>query len=148
MKKQDNIPENSSSFLDEIDKKNNFSVPKNYFKVLPEIINNKLLENNKLKKPFDILSWRVLTPSLSVLILFFVLFNYYNTPDEITLNNEELSELLMEENYSEIDDYLVYETYAEILEEEDNDITNSETEAYIDYLIENDIDINAIIEEL
>lgn len=148
MKKNNSIPENEYSFLDKMDKTNHFSVPKNYFESLPEVINNKLLENKKIKNSFDILSWHVLAPSLSIIVLFIVILNYYTTDEEITLSNEELNEIIVDESYTEIDDYMVYETYAEILEDEEDNDNESEAEDYIDYLLENDIDINSIIEEL
>ncbi|MBL4593268.1 MAG: hypothetical protein JKX68_05555 [Flavobacteriales bacterium] len=150
MKNKNNIPdnlENEASILSKIKKENHFSTPKNYFEVLPEMITSKNLNNNKLQFNFDKLSYRILVPVSVFALLFFIVFNFSNNNTENELTNEQLSELIIEEEYIEFDDYLVYDTYAEIIEEEENEAL-SETDTYIDYLIENDIDINSIIEEL
>ena len=149
MKNKNNISENlenEAPFLSKIKKENHFSTPENYFEVLPEVITYKNLNKSLLKISFDRLSYRILVPIASVAIILFVIFNWNTNTVESELTNEQLSELIIEEEYIEIDDYLVYDTYAEILEEENEG--SSETDDYIDYLIENDIDINSIIEEL
>ncbi len=115
MKKQNNIHENSEnelSFLDKFEKKNNFLTPDNYFKELPQVVSNNILNNNNLKFSFDKLSWRVLLPTLSFIVLFIVVFNFFIPTEESTLNNEEISEVIINESYTEIDDYLVYELYS------------------------------------
>lgn len=145
MENKNNISENlenEAPFLAQLKKENHFTTPKNYFEVLPELINNKKLNNKSLNFSFDKLSYRILVPALSLIVISFFIFNNYNTPTETQLSNEEISSLLIEENYVEIDDYLVYETYSEI------NYSESEPDEYIDYLIENDIHINTIVEEL
>lgn len=149
MENKNNTSENlekEAPFLSKIKKENHFSTPKNYFEVLPEVITSKNLNNKSLPFSFDKLSWRILVPVSSLAVIIFIVFNWNNNLVESELTNDQLCELIIEEDYIEIDDYLVYETYAEILEEENEE--SSDTEEYIDYLIENDIDINAIIEEL
>ena len=148
--------EKEAPFLSKIKKENRFSTPKNYFEVLPEVIHDKKLNNKSLKISFDRLSYRISIPISSLVIIFIVLFNWNTNTIESELTNEQLSELIVNEDYVEFDDYLVYDAYAEILEEkskrsEDSALdaeTNSDTEEYIEYLIENNIDINSIIEEL
>ncbi len=150
MENKNNIPENlekEAPFLSKIKKENHFSTPNNYFEVLPEVIASKNLNNKSLRFSFDKLSYRILVPVASLIVLFFIVFNFNNNNTETELTSEQLSDLIIEENYLDIDDYLVYETYAEIIEEEEDE-TLSETDDYIDYLIDNDIDINSIIEEL
>lgn len=149
MENKNNTSENlekEAPFLSKIKKENHFSTPKNYFEVLPEVITSKNLNNKLLPFSFVKLSWRILVPVSSLAIIIFIVFNWNSNLVESELTNDQLCELIIEEDYIEIDDYLVYETYAEILEEENEE--SSDTEEYIDYLIENDIDINAIIEEL
>ena len=140
--------EKEAPFLSKIKKENHFSIPKNYFEVLPEVIINKNLNNNDLNFLFDKLSWRILMPISATAILLFVIFNWNTNSIDSELTNEQLSDLIIDENYIEFDDYLVYDTYAEIMDEEEENNESSDTEEYIDYLIENDIDINTIIEEL
>ena len=137
----------NGQILSKIKKENHFSTPKNYFEVLPEVISNKKLNNNNLITFFDKLSHRVLVPISAVIVLFFVVFNFNTNNNSTTLTSDQLSELILEDDYYEMDDDLVYDAYAEMLESEKKETTSNEDE-YINYLIENDIDINSIIEEL
>ena len=139
--------EKEAPFLSKIKKENHFSTPKNYFKSLPEMISDKKLNNNTLNSFFDKLSYRFLVPITAVVVLFFVVFNFNSSTSSTELTNDQLSELLIEDDYFEMDDYLVYEAYAELLEEEEKETTSDDDE-YINYLLENNIDINSIIEEL
>lgn len=147
----DNL-ENEAPFLSKITKENHFSVPENYFEVLPEVINNKILDNNKLRFNIDKLSWRLLMPFTAVIIIFIAIINLNTTTENDTLSYDQLSEYIIAEEDIDFDEYLVYEAYAELLETEGNEDLesneDSEEQAYINYLIENDIDINSIIEEL
>lgn len=149
MNNKNNIPENEkneSVFLGNMEKKQVFSTPKDYFEVLPEVINNKKLENKSLNNYFDKLSYRIIGPVLAFSILLGIVFTWQNNTSEKALTNEQLSEYLLDEGYLEIEDYLVYESYYEA-EIEETSLEESDDE-YIDYLINNDIDINTIIEEL
>jgi hypothetical protein len=138
--------EKEAPFLSKIKKENNFSTPEKYFKVLPQVIMDKKLNNNIIKFTFDKLSYKFLTPITAVVVLVFVVFNFNSNSISTDLTSDQISQLIIEENYIEIEDYLVYEAYSETLEEGNK--TTSENEEYINYLIENDIDINSIIEEL
>lgn len=148
MKSKNNIPENSlkeTYFLSNIKKENNFKTPKNYFKVLPEIMSNKSLNNNRLILFFDKLSYRVLIPITSLIIILFVVFYFSNNNTSVKLTHQQLSELIINEDYITIDDDLVYDAYAKLLKEDKNKASSID-EAYINYLIDHDIDINSIIE--
>jgi hypothetical protein len=150
MKNNNNIIEElekEAPFLSKIKKENHFSTPNNYFEVLPELITHKKLNNKLLWISFDKLSYRILVPISAFAVLLFVVFNLNTNNISIELTPDQLSELIIEDDYLEMDDYLVYEAYAETLEEERKE-TSSNKDEYINYLIENDIDINSIIEEL
>jgi hypothetical protein len=150
MKNNNNIIEElekEAPFLSKIKKENHFSTPNNYFEVLPEVINHKKLNNKLLWFLFDKLSYRILVPISAFSVLLFVVFNLNTNNISTELTPDQLSELIIEDDYLEMDDYLVYEAYAETLEEEGKK-TSSDKDEYINYLIENDIDINSIIEEL
>ncbi|MGB0897360.1 MAG: hypothetical protein ACPGRW_08575 [Flavobacteriaceae bacterium] len=127
-------------------KENHFIAPENYFKSLPEVISNKNLNNKSLPFNFDKLSWRILIPITAVIIIFTVITNLNSVNENDILTYDQFSEYIISQEDIEIEDYLVYEAYAEILESEEN--LKTEDEEYINYLIENDIDINSIIEEL
>ena len=148
MKNKDKIEEleNLAPFLSKIKKENNFSIPQNYFEVLPEVIANKNLNNKYLYFIFDKLSARILLPtSALVTILMFIFYLNINTT-ETELSNEQISNLIINDESFNIDDYLVYEAYTEVLDEEKK--ATSTSNEYINYLLENDIDINSIIEAL
>ncbi len=142
--------ENEHPFLDRVPKENHFNVPKNYFEVLPQVIQTKNLNNSKLLFLFDKLSYRILILVSAIAIALFVFISPSNTSIENELSSDQLCELIVDEDYIEFDDYLVYETYYEVLDEETelDENTASEADEYIDYLLENNIDINAIIDEL
>lgn len=141
----DNL-ENEAPFLSKMTKENHFSAPENYFEVLPEVINNKILDNNKLRFNIDKLSWRFLMPFTAVAIIFIALINLNTTTENDTLSYDQFSEYIITENDFEFEDEMVYEAYAETIEPDE--YSDSETDEYINYLMENDIDIHSIIEEL
>ena len=133
---------NRHSILDEIEKKSDFSTPKDYFESLPEVTSINILNKNKLYNNFDILSYRVLLPTLMILLLTIFVFNWNSDSEKNELTNEQLSEVLIESDYVDFDDELLYEVYSETLTEEEK---NNE---YIEYLIENNVELNTIIDEL
>jgi hypothetical protein len=148
MKNNNNISDNlekEAPFLSKIKKENSFSTPKNYFESLPQIISDKNLNNNFLRILFDKLSYRFLVPTASLIILFFIVFNFNQEPTETPLSNEEISEFLINENYTEIEENMIYEMYSQIIVD---DNSTEETDEYINYLIDHHIEINSIIEEL
>jgi hypothetical protein len=136
----DNL-ENETPFLDKIKKENHFSTPKNYFENLPNTISNRITNDSPLFT-FKKLSYRIALPILAIFVIVFLVTNFNTEQPQLNLNNEQISNLVIDENYIEIDDYIIYETYSEIIEPE------KESEEYIDYLVENDIHINTIVDEL
>ncbi len=136
----DNL-ENETPFLAQLKKENHFSVPKNYFENIPNTINNRIVSHSPLHR-FRKISYRIVFPVLAIFVISFLVVNFNAEQPKSELSNEQISELLIDENYIEIDDYIIYETYSEINEAE------KESEDYIDYLVENDININTIVEEL
>ena len=137
---------NKHSFLSEIKKENHFTTPNDYFEVLPQVINNKKLNNNKIKNIFDKLSYRVLAPTFGILILITTFYILQPNNASLELTNEELSEIIINEELIEFDENLVYEVYAEMENITPNE--QNDNEEIIDYLIDDNISINLIIEEL
>jgi|GEM_PF-2499094 len=154
MENKNNISENplkDAPFLSRIKKENHFSTPKNYFESLDEVRTPNNLNKNYLQILFDKLSYRIFTPIAASIVIFILIFNLYPSSNETPLTSDQIYEVLAEENYLEIEDDLLYETYYETtssptLSEDKN--SENENDEYIEYLIENDIDINLIIAEL
>jgi len=149
MKKNENITNNfeaESSFLDDLKKENNFSTPPNYFESLPKIINSKKDHYNTNPLRNIKLFPKVSVSIISLTLLIFIIINWSDNtlPKQLTPN--QISEILIDENYIDFDEDLLFETYAEILTPEIDE--QSDSEEMINYLIDNDIDINYIIEEL
>jgi len=140
--------EKEAPFLSKIKKENHFYTPKNYFESLPDIITYKKLDNKSLNNIFDKLSYHFWAPITAVIVLSFIVFNFESADISTEFTPSQLSELIIDEGYFEMDDYLIYEAYEELLAEEEKEATAAYNDEYIDYLIENDIDINSIIEEL
>ncbi len=138
--------ENQQSFLDDNKKDNHFSTPKNYFESLPEIVNHKKLTINKISFVFDNLSHRVVVPILSFTVLFFIFLNWNKKTETLYLSTDQISEILIDESIIEIDEELIFENYEEILSQDIKEFSDSDE--MINYLIENNININYIIEEL
>lgn len=147
MENKNNIAEeleNIAPFLSKIKKENNFSTPPNYFEILPEVIVNRSLNSKFFNFSFNF-SKHFLIPASSLAVVLIMIFYLNSNTIETELTNEQISNLIINEEYIKIDDYLVYDAYSEVLDEEK---AISTTDEYINYLIENDIDINSIIDEL
>jgi hypothetical protein len=149
MKNENNISdnlENEAPLLSKIKKENNFNAPKNYFESLPEVMSNKNLDNKSLYFIFDKMSWRVLMPFTAAIIISISIITLNTIEENNTLTPDQLSEYIITEDNYEFDDETVYDAYAEFIETDESE--DSEEQEYINYLMENDIDINSIIEEL
>lgn len=149
MENRNNIPDNNeenTSFLDQIKKEKPFSVPKNYFEVLPQVITDKKLKNKNIENVFDKLSYRILAPTFTVLAIIAIVYLIPNENNEMELTGDQISEIILTENLHEFDEDLIYSVYSETLIEEP--VNEESDEEIIDYLINNNIDINSIIEEL
>jgi tRNA A22 N-methylase len=149
MENKNNISENGNNLppiLTKIGKENSFSVPKNYFEVLPQVINDKKLNNKRIVNIFDNLSYRILAPTLGVLTLIMTIYILQPNNTTLELTNEQLSEIIINEELIEFDENLVYEVYAETESTSSSEQTTDEE--IIDYLINDNISINLIIDEL
>ncbi len=80
-------------------------------------------------------------------IVCITLYQFNNSDEKLELTSAQISDLLINEAYDELDEDMIYEAYCSIAETEVTSYTG-ESQEYIDYLIENDIEINSIIEEL
>ena len=109
------------------------------------MISDKNLNKNILHVLFDKLSYRFYITFSASLVALTLLISLVFTTQKTTISNEQLSELIIEDEYIEFDDELLYEAYYEI---ENNTTDNESDETLINYLIENDIETTTIIEEL
>ena len=132
---------NKASFLSEIKKENSFKTPENYFEE-----NLQKRHSNQLKNKTLIVNITNYLIPLSVVIVFaFLVFNWNQPSPQNELSQDEILAYVYENSSLDFDEDLIFEVYYESIEqtEETNLSTDSE---YIDYLIDNDIDVNAIIE--
>ena len=138
MNKENNIPNFPK-------KENNFKVPNDYFEDLPLRVTEKIHSKKQVSFNLNKLLFRYLIPSASLIILLIFILNWNNTT-KTEISDEQLSEFLIEDADEYFEDELIYESYVENISIENNEEETEEN--YIDYLVENDIEINTIIEEL
>jgi len=138
MNKENNIPNFPK-------KENNFKVPNDYFEDLPLHVTEKIHSEKQVSFNLNKLIFRYLIPSASLIVLLVFILNWNNTTQPI-INDEQLSEFLIEDADEYFEDELIYESYIDNITVENNETDTEEN--YIDYLVENDIEINTIIEEL
>jgi len=130
--------------IEQLKKENQFSVPANYFEDLPQQIQAK----RTLEKPntISLNNWyyKVLAPTMVVITLFASYYIYHNnTSTELT--PEEFSELIINQELIQFDEDMIYEVYAETAVQTQTELQDEEI---IDYLINDNISINLILEEL
>ena len=147
--------ENIAPLLSKIEKKNSFKVPENYFEALPQVATDNILNNKSEEGLFGRFYYRLFVPVLSLIVIVFLIWNPSDFNNDSTLTAEELGEIIVEEEWIDFDEEMIYESYEEVLEEEaaaeseaSDESEDELTDELIDYLIENDVDINSIIDEL
>lgn len=147
MKSDNNISKDLQSdegFLSNIKKENNFTTPSNYFDELPELLNNKRVNSSSLN--LNKLLYRILIPSATFIIITVLILNWNNSTEITQISDDQLSEYIINEEYESFDEQIIYDIYMESIALESN--LEEVEENYINYLIDNDVDINTIIEEL
>ncbi|MCB9359764.1 MAG: hypothetical protein H6587_10900 [Flavobacteriales bacterium] len=140
-----NRNENTSSILNKIGKKNSFSTPENYFELLPQVIIHKKMEDKQVKNTFENLPYRILAPTIGVLIIIMTIYTLQPNSNNINYTTEQLSESIIDEELIEFNEDMIYEVYAEKEVNTFSEQTNNEE--IIDYLINDNISINLIIED-
>ena len=147
MKSDNNISKDLQSdegFLSNIKKENNFTTPSNYFDELPELLNNKRVNSSSLN--LNKLLYRILIPSVTFIIIAVLILNWNNTTEITQISDDQLSDYIINVESEYLDEEIIYESYMESIALESN--LEETEENYINYLIDNDVDINTIIEEL
>ena len=129
-----------------IEKGNPFSAPKDYFESFPAIIQERCTENNKvnLVSAFFhlLLRHRLITTSLAILIVVASAYLFLFLPEKGFKNNIVASE----EYLIEIDEVVLIETLSK--SDDHKGIDDIYDKATIDYLLENSIELQTIINEL
>lgn len=126
--------------IEDLKKENQFAVPSNYFDELPQQINNRRRrKNNTLFS--EKLYYKILAPAFVVVLFFGSYFMYQNNHKTIKTSNQ-FSEVIINDELVEFDEELIYEVYAE------TENTTTQDEEIIDYLINDNININQITDEL
>lgn len=121
-----------------------FRVPENYFEMLPISIADKISHKREttpwihfiLKKEF------IYTASLGCIIALFVIF-FPIISTHFNDSNLSVSEYVIKEKYSSFDEDMLVAFLTENKEDK-----TSDNDYLMDYLLQNDTDINLIMEEL
>jgi hypothetical protein len=135
------------------EKKNNFSVPENYFENLNSIVQDKIAATRKQRwqeRVFVFLfQQKLVLASLLIVIIFGSVYYFKNagntilpfdnTQQELALTDDDVNALA-----AELDEHTVTEFYAQSISASTE---NSNTEIE-EYLIDNNIDVNSLINEL
>ena len=147
METKNNIEQfDEDKFLSSIPKKNNFSVPTDYFEFLPEQIMNKVQKKKKKKKKEIYFLFRpvIAIPSLAVLsgiivLLFFFYNKETNSANNILLSENEVQNVINNPELYNIDEASITEEYlaANISSESVNEESTTSEEEIKSYLEEN-----------
>jgi len=129
---------NKNINIENLNKKNPFSIPEEYFLELKSEIQNQCIKEGK-HSVSSVFQLKTLVPTLGILLVFITLFNNIETTiSQIELTENDLIAYL-ENNLS---DELLYE-YAILKDEEEDELSDE-----INYLLEYDMDYNLIINQL
>ena len=129
--------------IEDLKKENQFTVSSNYFDELPQQINYRRRKNNTLFS--EKLYYKILAPAFVVVLFFGSYFMYQNNHKTIKTSNQ-FSEVIINDELVEFDEELIYEVYAETANTPNTNATQDEE--IIDYLINDNININQITDEL
>lgn len=149
MKEQDQHNEDLNIPGLEKGKSNPFKVPANYFEELTPKVMSRIHEAETSTKEesagFPI--WRLAGLGLATLVIGLLIFNPFSKPADLSSQFSEVAEshsleFLVAEADISIDDLLA----ADLIELEEESETDED--AYLDYLIENEIELSTIVDEL
>lgn len=137
----------------DIEKKNSFKVPENYFEYLPSEITDRIHTGTKTEKKIFFLNPSYLIPSLAVVlaaVLFIVFFSHRTTSSNDTLLSEkEVQQVLDNAELYNIDENVITDSYlsSNISDDSLNTATSFSDEEIKSYL-EEDANTNNVINEL
>ncbi len=132
--------------IEDLKKENQFAVPTSYFEELPLRINQRKTNTNNRTLFSAKLWYKFLAPTFVVIVLFVGYFMYQNNENDAVLTNQQLSKNIINHELVEFDEELIYEVYTETANTPNANATQDEE--IIDYLINDNININQITEEL
>ncbi len=133
-----------------ITKQNNFKVPDGYFDALPEMLVEKRSASTPgvLERLLHAFHWKVAVPTFAaVAVILFVIFNTSPMVEDTAIASisvEEVEAYLDNEGLYTIDEDMLLEALEDevaVNYEEDND-------EIVEYLLENNIELETILEEL
>ncbi|MCB9174316.1 MAG: hypothetical protein H6589_06885 [Flavobacteriales bacterium] len=130
--------------IEQLKKENQFTVPANYFEDLPQQIHAR--KNQTKSNTIFSTNWyyKILAPTMVVVTLFASYYLYQNNSNT-ELTPQEISEIIIDQELIQFDEEMIYEVYAETAAQTQ---TETQDEEIIDYLINDNISINLILEEL
>ena len=123
---------------------NAFSVPANYFNELPALITDRISETNSEKSLLKVIfNPRVLVPALLAAAMFIGGFFYFSRNQTFTINEQSCS--IDELNNSQ---YLQSINQTDLIDFLSDQSTDKETDAFDQYLLDNDVDISQLEKNL
>ena len=121
-----------------------FSVPANYFNELPALITDRISETNSEKSLLKVIfNRRVLVPALLAAAMFIGGFFYFSRNQTFTINEQSCS--IDELNNSQ---YLQSINQTDLIDFLSDQSTDKETDAFDQYLLDNDVDISQLEKNL
>ncbi len=154
MESKNNISSNSEipKWLTDLKNQDTFTTPDGYF----DKLENEITAKTTAKRSGTVVSiFKVVAnPKFSIpavaasLLLFFTVFNNSGVtvnPTVNYLNEDDIASLMIDESYMNIDEGLLLDVYIDGLELED--MENTDDDELMDFLLEEDIDYNTILNE-
>jgi hypothetical protein len=140
-----------NSKLSEMEKKNNFSVPENYFEKLPSLIQDKIAAQKKIPWWKEILA-SLLSPRFALAACSFLIvigsFYYFKNINNSSLpansSMANVDDVDANALANELDETSLTEAYAQAISTE----PNNESSDIENYLLDNNVDVNSLTNEL
>ena len=142
-----------SPTLAAIPKTNPFSVPEGYFDNLPGAVQNKIKASQKRTRPLYLASWKISLAAASIALLMVTWMVFGPSPDSLPtysldeFSAEEIHSLFANDDNFELDESMIVASYIESEAVWDGEDPSLVDEEVIEYLIENDIELDLIINE-
>ncbi len=135
---------------DNLNKENNFSVPKDYFDHLPTQVTERIHSEKNKKETIFILKPSFLIPSLAVVVAVILLIFLFpkNNSQEIILSDNEVQQIIDNADLYNIDENSIADKYiSENIPDETSGMANAISDDDAKKFLEENPDVNNIIND-